>query len=67
MVFWQLLISFRQFYDFFNIFQLAWHETGAIHYFDEDRDVFFSQTIEKIITIFFYILYWNNCMFTNCI
>ena len=43
MVFWQLLISFRQFYDFFNIFQLAWHETGAIHYFDEDRDVFFHK------------------------
>ena len=40
------------FMTFFNIFQLAWHETGAIHYFDEDRDVFFSQTIEKIITIF---------------
>ena len=52
MVFWQLLISFSNFYDFFNIFQLAWHETGAIHYFDEDRDEFFSQTIEKIITIF---------------
>ena len=40
------------FMTFFNIFQLAWHETGAIHYFDEDRDDFFSQTIEKIITIF---------------
>ena len=39
------------FMTFFNIFQLAWHETGAIHYFDEDRDVFFSQTIEKIKSV----------------
>lgn len=31
------------FMTFFNIFQLAWHETGAIHYFDEDRDVFFHK------------------------
>lgn len=40
------------FITFFNIFQLAWHETGAIHYFDEDRDVFFSEIIEKILTLF---------------
>lgn len=40
------------FMTFFNIFLLAWHETGAIHYFDEDRDIFFSETIQKIVTIF---------------
>lgn len=37
---------------FFNIFQLAWHETGAIHYFDSDRDDFFSEMLEKVISIF---------------
>lgn len=37
---------------FFNIFQLAWHETGAIHYFDSDRDEFFSEMLEKVISIF---------------
>jgi len=37
---------------FFNIFLLAWHESGAIHYFDEDRDDFFSDMLGKIITIF---------------
>ena len=40
------------FMTFFNIFQLAWHETGTIHYFDEDRNEFFSGMLEKIITIF---------------
>lgn len=40
------------FMTFFNIFQLAWHETGAVHFYDEDRDEFFSITIEKIITLF---------------
>lgn len=37
---------------FFNVFQLAWHEMGAIHFYDEDRDIFFSATIEKIVSIF---------------
>lgn len=37
---------------FFNVFQLAWHETGAIHYFDEDRDEFFSGMIHKLVSIF---------------
>lgn len=37
---------------FFNIFQLAWHESGAIHYFDEDRDQFFTDMVKKIIGIF---------------
>lgn len=40
------------FMTFFNIFQLAWHETGAVHYFDEDRDSFFSDTIDKIVMLF---------------
>ncbi len=40
------------FMTFFNIFQLAWHETGVLHYFDNDRDNFFSETFEKIIKIF---------------
>ncbi len=37
---------------FYNIFQLAWHETGAIHYFDKDRDQFFSDMIKKIVTLY---------------
>lgn len=37
---------------FFNIFLLAWHEMGAVHYFDEDRDEFFSDMLEKVISIF---------------
>ena len=37
---------------FFNIFQLAWHETGAIHYFDKDRDEFFTNIIKKMLSIF---------------
>lgn len=37
---------------FFNIFLLAWHEMGAVHYFDEDRDEFFSDMFEKVISIF---------------
>lgn len=40
------------FMTFYNIFLLAWHETGAIHYFDEDRDEFFSNTINKLISLF---------------
>lgn len=37
---------------FLSIFLLAWHETGAVHYFDADRDEFFSGMLERIITIF---------------
>ncbi|MBD5547216.1 MAG: oligosaccharide flippase family protein [Lachnospiraceae bacterium] len=37
---------------FFNFFQLAWHESGAIYYFDEDRDEFFSDMLEKVCSIF---------------
>ena len=40
------------FLTMFNIFLLAWHETGAVHYFDEDRDAFFTEMINKIISIF---------------
>lgn len=40
------------FMTFFNIFLLAWHETGAVHYFDEDRDEFFSNTINGLISLF---------------
>lgn len=40
------------FMTFFNIFLLAWHETGAVHYFDEDRDEFFSNTINELISLF---------------
>lgn len=36
----------------FNIFQLAWHEMGAVHYFDEDRDEFFTVMLRKVVTIF---------------
>lgn len=37
---------------FFNIFLLAWHETGAIHYYDDDRDQFFTNMLSKLLTIF---------------
>ena len=40
------------FMTFFNIFQLAWHETGTVHFFDKDRDNFFSKTIEEIMLLF---------------
>ncbi len=40
------------FMTFFNIFQLAWHETGAIHYFDEDRDQFFTDLVKRMLSIF---------------
>ena len=37
---------------FFNIFLIAWQETGAVHYFDEDRDEFFSGLFKKMLTLF---------------
>lgn len=37
---------------FFNVVLLAWHETGAVHYFDDDRDLFFSDIINKLISFF---------------
>lgn len=36
----------------FSVFLLAWHETGAVHFFDEDRDDFFTDMINKIMSIF---------------
>lgn len=36
----------------FNIFQLAWHETGIIHYSDEDRDSFFSDMVNRLVSVF---------------
>lgn len=38
--------------SFFNVFQLVWHETGAVHYYDDDRDEFFTDMISKIISVF---------------
>ena len=40
------------FMTFYNIFQLAWHETGTIHYNDDDRDEFFSKMFDSVITVF---------------
>ena len=40
------------FMTFYNIFQLAWHETGTIHYNDKDRDKFFSTAFDNVISIF---------------
>lgn len=37
---------------FFGIFLLAWQEMVAIHYFDKDRDIFFSKMIQKVIKVF---------------
>ena len=36
----------------FNIFLLAWHETGTVHFYDDDKDMFFSEMINKIIVAF---------------
>ena len=40
------------FLTFFNIFLLAWHEIGTTHYFDKDRERFFSDILKKILSIF---------------
>ena len=40
------------FMTFFNIFLLAWHETGAMHFFDEDRDAFFTRMVNRIFMLF---------------
>lgn len=37
---------------FYNIFQLAWHETGAVHFFDEDRDEFFTDIVNRLLMLF---------------
>lgn len=36
----------------YTTFQIAWHEMGTVHFYDEDRDEFFSDMIKKIIEIF---------------
>lgn len=38
---------------FYNIFNLAWSESIAIHFNDEDKDDFLSETIEAMLMIFF--------------
>ncbi len=40
------------FMTFYFIFQLAWHESGTIHYNDKDRDQFFSQAFDIVFSIF---------------
>lgn len=40
------------FMTFYNIFQLAWHETGTVHYNDKDRDEFFTEMFDIILSIF---------------
>lgn len=37
---------------FYNMFQLAWHEIGTVHYNDNDRDKFFSDMIDKVLAFF---------------
>lgn len=36
----------------YSIFQLSWHETGTVHFQDEDRDAFFSEAFSKIYRFF---------------
>ena len=40
------------FMSFYSIFLLAWHESGTIHFFDEDKDSFFSEMFDLIISLF---------------
>lgn len=40
------------FMTFFGIFLLAWQETGTTHFFDEDRDLFFSDILKKTVSLF---------------
>lgn len=40
------------FLAFFNMFLLVWHEIGTVHFFDEDRDVFFSSLLERLLSLF---------------
>lgn len=40
------------FMTFFGIFLLAWQETGTTHFFDEDRDSFFSDILRKTVLLF---------------
>jgi len=36
----------------FSIFQLSWQEMGALHYFDSDRDIFFTVMFDRVIRFF---------------
>lgn len=40
------------FIQVYNIFNLSWTETAALHINDDDRDEFFSNTIQKMFSIF---------------
>lgn len=36
----------------FNIFQLSWHEMGVVHYEDQDRDEYFTETFHQVFCLF---------------
>jgi len=40
------------FISFYNIFNLSWTESVSLHYTDEDRDKFFSETITTLYKLF---------------
>ncbi len=40
------------FIQIYNIFNLSWTETASLHINDEDRDEFFSNTIQKMFVLF---------------
>lgn len=40
------------FMTFFNIFLLAWHESGTVHFNDKDKDRFFSDMFDMMLTFF---------------
>ena len=40
------------FITFYNVFNLSWTETVSLHYQDEDRDYFLSDTITKVYKLF---------------
>lgn len=40
------------FITFYNVFNLSWTETVTLHYHDNDRDAFLSDTITKVYKLF---------------
>lgn len=36
----------------YSMFQLSWHETGTVHFQDDDRDEFFSETFADVYRFF---------------
>jgi O-antigen/teichoic acid export membrane protein len=40
------------FINFYNIFNLSWTETVSVHFKDEDRDVFLSETMTTLYKLF---------------